>query len=201
MQGSGAPATSARALAGFSGIDLAGSNDVTVVAGARHSVVVHADSNLLSHETTQVKAGKLRRGNEEPSRRCASVQAPVPDCDDEVGVGDSQGAGQVDGGRAPQRGWPASSPACRSTAAVSSTGRVRMPRLSVLDWRQAAVRCGPTKAHVLAVIKHATRRIRILAVTLHPTGNWTAQQARNLLMGMPPRAPGPHPRLESARTS
>jgi hypothetical protein len=58
-QGSGAAATSTRALAKFSGIDLAGSNNVTVVAGARQSVVVHADSNLLSHVTTQVKAGKL----------------------------------------------------------------------------------------------------------------------------------------------
>ena len=47
-QGSGVPATSTRALAGFSGIDLAGSNNVTVVTGARQSVVVHADSNLLS---------------------------------------------------------------------------------------------------------------------------------------------------------
>lgn len=59
IQGSGVAATQTRAVPNFTGLDLADSNEVTVVVGAPRSVVVHADTNLISHITTRVVAGTL----------------------------------------------------------------------------------------------------------------------------------------------
>jgi spore coat protein U-like protein len=57
--GSGVAAAQARSLPPFTGVELAGDNNVIVQVGATQSVIVHADSNLLRRVTTRVRSGRL----------------------------------------------------------------------------------------------------------------------------------------------
>ena len=83
-QGSGVSAIQARDVAAFHGIDLAGSNNVVIRVGAKQSVVVKADDNLLDRVTTDVQSGELVIGNTPGSfttNSPMSVEVGVPSLD------------------------------------------------------------------------------------------------------------------------
>jgi hypothetical protein len=94
LVGSGTAAAQARHVAAFSSIDLRGSSNITIHAGGRQSVVVHADDNLLGQVTTQVHARTLIIGTRGSftTNTPMSVQISVPLLDAVTLSGSGSGA-------------------------------------------------------------------------------------------------------------
>jgi transposase len=61
--------------------------------------------------------------------------------------------------------------------------RSQAEALLACDFLETATLTG-TRMYVLAVIEHASRRIRILGGTAHPTAGWVVQAAKNLVMDL-----------------
>jgi len=141
IQGSGAAVTQTRAVASFTGLDLTGSNNVTVIVGAPQSVVVHADSNLINNVTTGVVAGTLLIGDTGSftPRAPMSVDVSVPSLTALTISGSGQvsatginaarltvtvsGSGQLQ----------ASGTATRLDVTISGSGRAQLSQLTARD--------------------------------------------------------------------
>jgi hypothetical protein len=80
IQGSGVAATQSRDVPAFTGVELAGTNDVTVHVGGKQSVVVRADDNLIGRVSTRVETGDLVIGTTGSfsTRSPMSVDVSVP---------------------------------------------------------------------------------------------------------------------------
>ena len=71
----------------------------------------------------------------------------------------------------------------RTTTTWADFLRSQADALLACDFFETVTLTG-TRLHVLAVIEHGARRIRILGATPHPVAFWVAQAAKNLVMDL-----------------
>jgi putative transposase len=71
----------------------------------------------------------------------------------------------------------------RNSTTLATFLRCQADALLACDFFETITLDG-TRLSVLAVIEHATRRIRVLGATPHPTAAWVVQAARNLVMDL-----------------
>src|ERR1700730_4705152 len=71
----------------------------------------------------------------------------------------------------------------RSASTGAAFPRSQANALLACDFMETVTLTG-ARMYVLAVIEHASRRIRILGATAHPTASWVVQAAKNLVMDL-----------------
>jgi hypothetical protein len=71
----------------------------------------------------------------------------------------------------------------RSSSTWADFLRSQADALLACDFLETVTLSG-ARLYVFAVIEHASRRIRVLGATAHPTAAWVAQAARNLVMDL-----------------
>jgi hypothetical protein len=75
-------------------------------------------------------------------------------------------------------------PAPQRTATTWSTFlRSQAKAIIAVDFFETVTLTG-ARIYVLAAIEHATRRVRLLGATSHPSAAWVAQAVRNLVMDL-----------------
>ncbi len=72
--GSGVPSTQARSVPPFTSVDVTGISNLSLRIGARQSVIVRADDNIVGRVTTRVVSGTLVIGNKPGSY---STKTPI----------------------------------------------------------------------------------------------------------------------------
>ncbi|MFD8867065.1 integrase core domain-containing protein [Streptomyces sp. NPDC059590] len=71
----------------------------------------------------------------------------------------------------------------RSSSTWADFLRSQAEALLACDFFETVTLSG-ARMYVLAVIEHASRRVRVLGATAHPTSAWVAQAAKNLVMDL-----------------
>ena len=140
--GSGVAAAQARSLPPFTAVNVAAGNHVVVRVGARQSVIVHADRNLLGRITTQVSSGSLMIENTPGTLNLRSptfVAVTVPSLDALT----VQGSGNISVTRISSPSLTvriagsgtihAAGTTARLAAAISGSGTVLLSRLIARD--------------------------------------------------------------------